>query len=196
MTWIEKWMTLGFFLASGPLQAGDGLSAWSFGAQGALVVPNSPDLRITAGSPGLSLGIHGTWNLNQSHLLRPRIDLTRFPMASQTSTVSAPSQTMDTRVSSLALGVDYLYRLYDRWSIGAALQASKWSVDSTHSLTVVPGNPVTHRGTASWWRLGLGAVTTFHISRQLEVEVRALRSHYGQENQVTSTVGGGVLWHF
>ena len=166
------------------------------GVQGALVLPNSPDLRITAGSPGYALGVHGTWVIKGRHSLRPRLDLTWLPRASQASSGASSSQSMSTKVSSRSVGADYLYQLDDRWSLGVGLAATRWAVASTHTLTLVPGAPVTQNGTSSWWRQGLGVVATYRITRQWEAEVRFLRSHYGQENQVASTATTGLLWRF
>ena len=190
-----RWVP-GLLLVAGGLQAADWGAPSAYGFQAALVLPNSPDLRITAGSPGYALGVHGTWVLQGRHSLRPRLDLTWLPSASQASSGAGSSQAMTTKVSSRSVGADYLYQLDDRWSLGVGLAATRWAVESTHTLTLVPGAPVTQNGTSSWWRQGLGVVATYRITRQWEAEVRLLRSHYGQENQVASTVTTGLLWRF
>ena len=186
----------GLLLLAGGLQAAEWGGPWAYGFQGALVFPASPDLRTTAGSMGYALGVHGTWLLQGRHSVRPRFDLTWLPSASQSSSGAGASQAMTTRVSSRSLGVDYLYALDDRWSVGVGFADTRWAVESTHTLTVVPGSPVTQSGTASWWRQGLGPLVTYRITRQFEAEGRLLRSHYGQENQVASTVATGLLWRF
>ncbi len=181
---------------AGSLQAAGLPSVEAFGVQAALVFPASPDLRTTAGSLGYGFGVHGTWVLEGRHSVRPRLDLTWLPSASQASSGAGSSQAMTTRVSSRALGADYLYRWNDRCSLGFGVAETRWSVASTHTLTVIAGSPVTQSGTSSWTRQTLGPVATYRITRQLEGEVRLLRSHYGQENQVASTLTTGLLWRF
>ena len=183
-------------LVAGQTPAVELPGAGVLGVQGALVFPASPDLRTTAGSLGYALGVHGTWVLEGRHSVRPRLDLTWLPSAGQASSGAGSSQSMTTRVSSLALGADYLYRWNDRCSLGFGVAETRWSVASTHTLTLVPGAPVTQSGTSTWTRLTLGPVVTYRITPQLEGEVRLLRSHYGQENQVASTLTTGLLWRF
>ena len=183
-------------LVAGQAQAVELPGAGLLGVQGALVVPASPDLRKTAGSLGYALGVHGSWAIQGRHSVRPRLDLTWLPSASQASSGPGSSQSMTTRVSSRSLGVDYLYGWNDRGSLGFGFAETRWSVASTHTLTLLPGVPVTQSGTASWTRQALGPVATYRITRQLEGEVRLLRSHIGQENQVASTVTTGLLWRF
>ncbi len=185
-------------LVSAPgLQAVDLPGAGPFGAQAALVVSASPDLRLTAGSPGLSLGLHGTWAFAPGHELRPRVDVVAFPGRNQTTSGPVTPQSLDTRVRSLALGADYLRRLDDRWAVGVGIQELRWSVASTNRVTPTPGAaPVSVSGTAHWWRLGLGPVLTCRLSRHLEAEVRATFSRYGQENQPANAASCGLLWRF
>ena len=192
---LQRYLPLICLVTAG-LQAAEGPGAGRFGTQAALVFPASPDLRITAGSPGYALGVHGTWVIKGRHSLRPRLDLTWLPRASQASSGASSSQSMSTKVSSRSVGADYLYQLDDRWSLGVGFADTRWAVASTHTLTVVPGSPVTQSGTSNWTRQTLGPVATYRLTRQLEGEVRLLRSHYGQENQVASTVTTGLLWRF
>lgn len=195
MTRRQRYLFLLCVLA-GNLQSAGLPSAEAFGVQAALVVPASPDLRTTAGSLGYALGVHGTWTLQGRHSLRPRLDLTWLPSASQASSGEGSSQSMTTKVSSTSLGADYLYHWNDRCSLGFGVAETRWSVASTHTLTLVAGAPVTHSGTSTWTRLTLGPVLTYRLTRQLDAEVRLLRSHIGQENQVASTVTTGLLWRF
>ncbi|MEI7614471.1 MAG: hypothetical protein WCK63_16345, partial [Betaproteobacteria bacterium] len=160
---IGRW-TLGFLLLPGVLQAADGSFLQGLGAQGGLVFPASPDLRTTAGSLGYALGAHGTWVLKGRHSVRPRLDLTWLPSASQASSGAGSSQAMTTKVSSRAVGVDYLYGWNDRCSLGFGFAETRWAVASTHTLTVVPGSPVTQSGTSAWTRLTLGPVVTYRIT--------------------------------
>ena len=195
MARIQRYLSLACLVAGTALAAELPGGGWA-GAQVALVVPASPDLRTTAGSLGYALGVHGTWAIQGRHSVRPRLDLTWLPSASQASSGAGSSQSMTTKVSSRSLGVDYLYGWNDRCSLGFGFAETRWSVASTHTLTLLPGAPVTQSGTANWTRQALGPVATYRITRQLEGEVRLLRSHIGQENQVASTVTTGLLWRF
>ncbi len=183
-------------IVSAGLGAADRLGAEAFGAQAALVFPVSSQLRLTAGSPGLSLGLHGTWTFAGGHELRPRVDLATFPGRNQTTSAPVTPQSLDTRVRTLALGADYLYRLDDRWAVGVGVQELRWSVASTNRVSPVPGSSVSASGTTHWWRLGLGPVLTCRLSRHLEAEVRTTFSRYGQENQPANAASCGLLWRF
>ena len=192
----QRYLPLLGLVATAGLQAAGELGAAQLGAQVALVFPASPDLRTTAGAPGLSLGLHGTWAFAGGHELRPRVDVTTYSSQNRIANGSATPQSLDTRVRSLALGADYLYRLDDRWAVGVGVQELRWSVASTNRVTPTPGNTVSVSGTAHWWRLGLGPVLTCRLSRHVEAEVRYLVSHYGQENQPANAASCGLLWRF
>lgn len=192
----QRYLPLVCLMALPGLHASEVYVSGKLGVQGALVFPASPELRHTTDAPGLSLGLHGTWTFAGGHELRPRVDLAAFSCQSQTSYGSATPQSLDTWVRSLALGADYLYRLDDRWALGVGVQELRWSVTSTNRITPIPGSTVSVSGTAHWWRLGLGPVLTYRITRHAEAEVRYIVSHCGQENQLASTASTGLLWRF
>ena len=168
----------------------------SYGAQLALVSPTNGGLRLAAGGPSVALGVHMVWNLPQGLRLRPRLDYTVFTGETRSSTAAPLPQTLQTKVSSLALGADVLVPLCARWSVGLAVSEIRWSVASTNRVTPTPGNTVSVSGTAHWWRLGLGPVLTCRLSRRVEAEVRFTVSHCGQENQLANTASYGLLWRF
>ena len=192
----QRYLPLVCLMATPGLQAAEVSVPGSFGAQAALVFPVSAQLRLTAGGPGVSLGLHGTWVLAGGHELRPRVDLATYASQNQTTSAPVTPQSLDTRVRTLALGADYLYRLDDHWAVGVGVQELRWSVASTNRVTPTPGNTVSVSGTAHWWRLGLGPVLTCRLTRHLEAEVRYLVSHYGQENQPANAASCGLLWRF
>ncbi len=168
----------------------------SYGTQLALVSPTNGGLRLAAGGPSVALGLNVEWNLPQGLRLRPRLDYTVFTGETRTSTAAPLQQTLNTRVSSLALGADFLVPLGSRWSLGLAVSEIRWSVASTNTVTPMLGGSMTLSGTSQWTRLGIGPVLTFRVSDHLEVEARALSSHYGYENQPASTANLGLLWRF
>ena len=168
----------------------------SYGAQMALVFPTNGGLRLAAGGPSVALGLNTVWNLPKGLRLRPRLDYTVFASETRTSTAPPLPQTLNTRVSSLALGADLLMPLGNRWSVGLAVSEIRWSVASTNTVAPTLGGSMTLSGTSHWTRLGYGPVVTFKVSDHLEVEARALSSHYGYENQPASTATVGLLWRF
>ncbi len=187
------------FMAVTSIQGADKYHSQTIGLQMAVVFPTSPDLRLTAGSPGLLLGVHGTWIFADQHLLRPRLDYTHFLSQSQTSSLPALTQTIDTRVSSLAFGFDYLYRLSGKrsdWALGLGVVEIRWAVASTNRINPARGGSVAASGTSHWANLGVGPVVSFRISDHQEVEARLITSRYGQEKQPANTASIGLLWHF
>ena len=168
----------------------------SYGAQMALVTPTNGGLRLAAGGPSVALGLHLVWNLPLGLQLRPRLDYTVFASETRSSTAPPLPQTLDTKVSSLALGVDLLLPLSPRWSLGLAVAEIRWSVASTNTVAPTLGGSMTLSGTSNWNRLGVGPVLTFKVSEHLDVEARVLNSHYGYQNQPANTATLGLLWRF
>ena len=174
--------------ASGPLVA-------SYGAQMALVLPSNSGLRLSAGSPSVAVGFHGTWSLDKLRL-RPRLDYTVFAGETQSSQAPPLPQTLTTRVSSLAIGVDVLYAVSPRWNLGLGVSELRWSVASTNTVTPTLGGSMVLSGTAHWNRIGLGPVLTCQVAEHLQVEGRVLSSHYGYENQPATTTALALLYRF
>ncbi|NTW84610.1 MAG: hypothetical protein HGB30_00435 [Holophagaceae bacterium] len=170
--------------------------AVSYGAQMGLVTPTNGGLRLAAGGPSVTLGFHATLDLPKGLWLRPRLDYTVFTGETRSSTAAPLPQTLDTKVSSLALGADLLVPLGAHWSVGLAVSGIRWSVASTNTVTPTLGGSMTLSGTSHWTRLGLGPVITFKVSDHLELEGRALSSHYGYENQPAAMATLSLLWRF
>ncbi len=168
----------------------------SYGAQMALVTPTNGGLRLAAGGPSVALGLNLVWNLPLGLQLRPRLDYTVFASETRSSTAPPLPQTLDTKVSSLALGVDLLLPLSPRWSLGLAVAEIRWSVASTNTVAPTLGGSMTLSGTSNWNRLGVGPVLTFKVSEHLDVEARVLNSHFGYQNQPANTATLGLLWRF
>ena len=168
----------------------------SYGAQMALASPTNGGLRLAASGPSAALGLHLVLDLPKAPRVRFRLDYTVFPGATRTNTAPPLPQTLDTRISSLALGADLLLPLGSRWSLGLAVSELRWSVASTNTLTPTLGGSMTRSGTAHWTRLGYGPVLTCKVSEHLEIEGRLLNSHYGYENQPANTATVGLLWRF
>ena len=71
-------------------------------------------------------------------------------------------QTVETRVSSLSIGAEFLYRVTDRLAVGAGVYEIRWAVHSTERVSPAPGGAAATSGTSIWWRLGLGPVHGHH----------------------------------
>jgi hypothetical protein len=136
-------MTLNRIALATLLAAGSGLMAQDarFGLQAQIAVPQG-DLKDAVDSKlGLGAGVHGTFAFDQ-HAIRPRFDYTFYPEADLSG--------VKTKVSSMALGADYLY-FVDGKDQGvyftAGLSAIRWKVevntpffsDSTTKLGVAAG---------------------------------------------------------
>jgi hypothetical protein len=192
----SRWILPLIVLAGGTLAAQE--KGW--GVQGAVLVPQSGDLRDTTGSgPHLSVGLHGTWSFGAQgrHLLRPRLDASFFQKAEHHTDLPDYSQDLRTRVSSLAAGVEYLFRFQGQrpLAIGAGVYEIRWSVDSTNRVRF-PEGTASQTGTSHWTRLGAGLLATWRLSPAWEVEARTIESRYGYENHRIHTASLGVLWHF
>lgn len=161
-----------------------------------LVGPSNDGLRLAASGPGVGLGLHGVWTLPKGLRLRPRLDYTVFGGVTRSSSLGPLPQTLDTKVTSLALGVDLLYPIGARWSVGLGLAETRWSVASTNTVAPTLGGSLTVSGTAHWGRVAMGPVVTFKVGDQLEVEARSLRSHFGYQNQPANTAAVGLVWRF
>ena len=168
----------------------------AYGAQMAVSTPTNGGLCLTAGGPSVVLGLHAVWTLPKGLRLRPRLDYTVFAGEARSSTAAPLPQRLDTRVSSLALGVDLLVPISNRWSLGLEVAETRWSVASTNTVTPTLGGNMTLSGTSHWVRLAYGPVLTFKVKEHLEVEARALNSHYGYQNQPATTAAVGLLWRF
>ena len=198
MEWRKTWyasLLLALWLGGSGLQAGE-QDPW--GLQVGLTTPVGSDLTTTT-KKGLNptLGVHSDWSWTAGQTLRARLELAWVQQGRQTSSNAILAQEMLTKVSSIALGADYLFQVprANRWALGGGLSLIRWSVDSTNRLQQNNGLFVPS-GNSSWTRMGQNLVVSYRQSRHVEAELRFIASHYGYENQPTRTVSCNVLWHF
>jgi len=169
------------------------------GIQVGLAIPAGVDLRITTG-PGLNsaFGMHATWDVNEFHGFRPRLDVWTFSRGDQEALIPQP-QHLETWVQGIALGVDYLYRHgghEGRWAAGAGLYLIRWSVESTNRIGTPTTGTVLVAGNSHWIREGLGLVASYRLTSRLDAEAHWISSHYGYENLPAHLGTVGFLWHF
>jgi len=72
-----------------------------YGVQGTANIPLTDLKTYVDSKPGPGFGLHGTFDMMDGHMFRPRLDYSVFPEAS--------FATVKQNASSLSLGVDYLY---------------------------------------------------------------------------------------
>jgi len=179
--------------------ATDAPKALQLGIQAGFAIPAGDDLRITTGSAlNPALGIHLTWEVGESYVLRPRLDLWRFTRGYQQALTPQP-QEIRTKVSAWALGGDYLFRpggYRGRWTVGAGLYLIRWSVESTNQLSFGEAGVARAAGTSRWTRVGFGPVATYRLSAHVEAEARFVFSRYGYEDLVANLGTVGFLYRF
>ena len=193
---------LTFCLVAGAsvLQADEG--SLKLGVQLAVVVPTSPDMKLTTGTAGGGIGVHLDLPLGIAGiagLLRPRLDAQFFSQGQQHIQDAALDQTLKTQVRTLGLGTDVLLPLpgiSPTTHLGLSIQELRWQVASVNTVHPLTGGSSELSGTSAWWRFAWGPVLLIQLSDRVEVEARFSLSRYGQENQPAQTAALGVLWHF
>jgi len=133
-----------------------------YGVQGLVNIPLT-DLKIYVDSkPGPGFGLHGTFDLSDGHMIRPRLDYCVHPEASFTPV----KQT----ASSISLGGDYLYFLAEkpeRFYLTAGLSMVRWSFEHTDPVSKVTTHTI---------RFGMAAGLGYQWNATLGTEARWLRS--------------------
>ena len=195
---IYRWL-ISFCLVVGmpALQATE--HAFKVGVQIGVVVPTSPDLKLTTGSPSGAVGFHLDLPMTDFLAIRPRLDAQFFGQGQQHSQDTTLDQTLKTRVSTLGIGADALVPLVGlskSMRVGISIQELRWQVASVNTVRILTGGTSEVSGTSTWWRFAWGPVVAFQVNDQLEIEGRLSLSRYGQENQPANTAAIGVLWHF
>jgi hypothetical protein len=175
-------------------------SRFSFGVQVAALAPVAGDLPTTTGFPvSGSIGLHADWRLGTRQTIRPRVDAALFWEGQQTGTVPPLTQELSTRVSSVGIGADYLFRLggeEGRFAVGAHVAAIRWAVSTSSTVAVAGAGASSASDTSSWWRPGAGLVCEYRLGRQLAAEGRLIFSSYGHERLAANTASLGLLWGF
>lgn len=166
-----------------------------YGLQVGLALPASSDLKATVGSgPNVSLGAHLAWARTEDQTLRARLDMQGFAQGNQAGDSAGLHQEMTTKVRNASLGLEYLVR-QNRWSLGAGLYLIRWTVDSSNTLTA-PDGQFAPSGSSTWIREGLGLISTYRLTKQADIELHLIASHFGQENLPTRMASFNLLWHF
>ncbi|WLT31406.1 outer membrane beta-barrel protein [Geothrix sp. PMB-07] len=169
--------TLTLLTATASLQA----EAPRYGVQGLANIPLGDLKTYVDSKPGPGFGIHGTFDMGEGHMLRPRLDYSVFPEASFT--------TVKQNASSFSLGGDYLYFIAEKPEglyVTLGLSAVRWSFE--HKDAAI--DTTTHTT-----KVGLAAGVGYQWNATLGTEVRWLRSNVAS-NFKADALQGGVTVRF
>jgi len=135
-----------------------------YGVQGLVNIPLADLKTYVDSKPGPGFGIHGTFDLSDGHMVRPRLDYSLFPEAS--------FATVKQTATSLSLGADYLYFIAGKpegFYFTAGLSAVRWSLQEKNS-------PIIGDTTTNTTKFGLAAGVGYQWNATVGTEARWLRS--------------------
>jgi hypothetical protein len=138
------------------------------------------DLKDYADSkPGPGIGVHGTFDLGDGHMIRPRLDYSVFPEAS--------FATVKQTASYLSLGGDYLYFIAGKPEglyLTGGLSAMRWSFEHKDALAKVTSNTT---------KLGVAAGVGYQWNATVGTEVRWMHSRVASEFQADALQAGVTI---
>ena len=117
-----------------------------YGVQGLIDIPLSDLKTYVDSKPGPDIGVHGTYDLGDGHMVRPRLDYGVFQEASFT--------TIKQSASYISLGGDYLYFVAGKPEglyLTGGLAVIRWSFEAK-----APGFDLTSNTTKLGLALGAG----------------------------------------
>jgi len=164
--------TLTILAAALSLQA----EAPRYGVQGLVNIPLGDLKTYVDSKPGPGIGVHGTFDLGDGHMLRPRLDYSVFPEAS--------FATVKQTASSLSLGMDYLYFIAGKPEglyLTGGLSAMRWSFEHKDALSKVSTDTT---------KFGLAAGVGYQWNATVGTEARFLRSRVSSEFQANALQAG------
>lgn len=152
-----------------------------YGVQGLVNVPLGDLKDFVDSKPGPGLGVHGTFDLGDGHMLRPRLDYSVYPEAS--------FGTLKQNASSLSLGGDYLYFLAEKpegFYLTGGLAAARWSFETKDAVS---------KATADTTKLALAAGVGYQWNATVGTEARFVHSRIASGFQA-DTLQAGVTIRF
>ncbi len=162
---ISSLTTLTALAAALSLQA----EAPRYGVQGLVNVPLGELKTYVDSKPGPGIGIHGTFDFGDGHMLRPRLDFSVFPEASFT--------TIKQTATSLSLGGDYLYFIAGKPEglyFTGGLSAVRWSFETKVGSL---------KSTSSTTKFGIAAGVGYQWNATVGTEARYLHSRVSSDFQ-------------
>ena len=149
-----------------------------YGVQGLVNIPLGDLKEYVDSKPGPGFGVHGTFDLGDGHMLRPRLDYSLFPEAS--------FATIKQTATSLSLGGDYLYfiaRKPEGLYLTTGLAVVRWSLQQKD----VPGVPDTTHNTT---KFGVAAGLGYQWNATVGTEARWLHSSLSSGFKADAVQGG------
>jgi opacity protein-like surface antigen len=149
-----------------------------YGVQGLVNIPLGDLKTYVDSNPGPGVGIHGTFDLSDGHMLRPRLDYSIYPEAS--------FATVKQTANSLSLGGDYLYFIAGKpegFYFTAGIAVVRWSLQKKH-------DPLTGDTTSNTTKFGMAAGVGYQWNATLGTEARWLRSSVAKNFQATALQAG------
>jgi hypothetical protein len=168
-------LTLGVLAASLPLQA----ESPRYGIQGAFAIPLGDLKDYTDSKPGPGVGIHGTFDLGDGSMVRPRLDYATFPEAAFAS--------LKQTASTLSLGGDYLYFTEGKpegFYVTAGLAIMRWSFETKDALTKTTDNTT---------KFGVSAGVGYQWNATLGTEARFIHSRISSQFNANALQGGVTI---
>jgi hypothetical protein len=167
--------TLTILAAALSLQA----EAPRYGVQGLVNIPLGDLKTYVDSKPGPGVGVHGTFDLSDGHMLRPRLDYSVFPEAS--------FATVKQTASNLSLGGDYLYFIAGKpeglYLIGG-LSAMRWSFEHKDALSNVSSNTT---------KFGVAGGVGYQWNATVGTEARFMHSRVSSEFQANALQAGVTI---
>lgn len=156
-----------------------GAEAPRYGVQGLVNVPLGDLKDYVDSKPGPGIGIHGTFDLGDGHMLRPRLDYSVYPEASFASVKKT--------ASNLSLGCDYLYFIAGKPEglyLTAGLSAMRWSFETKGAPPTLPGNTT---------KFGLAAGVGYQWNATVGTEARLVHSRVARDSQADALQAGVTI---
>ncbi|WP_257305761.1 porin family protein [Geothrix campi] len=150
-----------------------------YGVQGLVNIPLGDLKDFVDNKPGPGLGVHGTFDLGNGHMLRPRLDYSVYPEATFGS--------LKQNASNLSLGGDYLYFLAGKpeglyFTGGIAIV--RWSFETKDAVSKV---------SADTTKLGLAAGAGYQWNATVGTELRFVHSRIDSGFQADALQAGVTI---
>ena len=147
-----------------------------YGIQGLVNIPLGDLKTYVDSNPGVGIGVHGTFDLGDGHMLRPRLDYCIY----QQATLAAAKQT----ASYLSIGGDYLYFIAGKPEglyVTGGLSAVRWDFQYQD-----PGSNLT----SDTIKIGMAAGIGYQWNATLGTEARWLHSSVASSFKADSLQAG------
>jgi len=150
-----------------------------YGVQGLVNIPLGDLKDFVDSKPGPGVGVHGTFDLGDGHMVRPRLDYSVYPEATFGS--------LKQSASNLSLGGDYLYFIAGKPEglyLTAGISAVRWSFETKDAFSKVSSDTT---------KLGLAAGVGYQWNATVGTEARYLHSRIASGFQADALQAGVTI---